>query len=128
MRLVVLESPYAGEVERNIAYAKRCVHDCLIRGEAAIASHLLYTQPGILDDTDLRERALGMEAGHVWIRRADAVVVYVDYGVSTGMSRGIDRAMNAGVPVERRSIGTNDGMPSPVSAFIDLLNLRNKTI
>ena len=50
MELVVLESPFAGNVEMNIHYARACMADCLARGEAPFASHLLYTQPGILDD------------------------------------------------------------------------------
>lgn len=45
MRLVILESPYAGNIEKNVAYARACVRDSLSRGEAPIASHLLYTQP-----------------------------------------------------------------------------------
>ena len=51
MRLVIVESPYAGDIETNVKYARRCVKDSLMRGEAPIASHLLYTQEGILDDT-----------------------------------------------------------------------------
>ena len=47
MRLVILESPYAGDVAANVKYARRCVRDSLSRGEAPIASHLLYTQPGM---------------------------------------------------------------------------------
>lgn len=47
-RRVVLESPYAGkdkeEVERNTRYARACVRDCIIHGDAPFASHLLYTQ------------------------------------------------------------------------------------
>ena len=42
MVLVLLESPYAGYVERNLAYARACMRDCLLRGEAPFASHLLY--------------------------------------------------------------------------------------
>ena len=45
MILVVIESPYAGDVEANVAYAKRCVLDCLRLGEAPYASHLfLHSQ------------------------------------------------------------------------------------
>jgi hypothetical protein len=41
MRWVILESPYAGDVEANVAYARAAVRDSLMRGEAPIASHLL---------------------------------------------------------------------------------------
>ena len=43
MRFVIIESPYAGNVEENEEYARKCLRDCLMRGEAPFASHLLYT-------------------------------------------------------------------------------------
>ncbi|TPI86378.1 hypothetical protein [Mesorhizobium sp. B2-8-9] len=104
MRLVILESPYAGEVERNVAYARRCVRDSLLRNEAPVASHLLYTQPGILDDTVPAERQHGIDAGLAWRKVADASVVYVDHGISKGMDYGIAAAKAAGIPVEYRSL------------------------
>lgn len=104
MRRVVIESPFAGDIEANTAYAKRAVHDCLVRGEAPIASHLLFTQPGVLDDDKPEERALGIAAGHAWIEAADALVVYRDRGVSAGMQAGIDHANYWRIPVEYRSL------------------------
>lgn len=104
MRLVIIESPYAGDVEANVEYARRCVRDSLLRGEAPIASHLLYTQPGILDDSVPAERLHGISAGLAWRRVADASVVYTDRGVSHGMRLGIAEAEAAGLPVEYRSI------------------------
>lgn len=47
MIFVIVESPYAGDVERNTAYARAAVRDCLMRGEAPFASHLLYMAYGI---------------------------------------------------------------------------------
>lgn len=82
---VVLESPFSGDVEENIKYAKECIRDCLKRGEAPIASHLLFTQPGILDDDVELERTLGMWAGWAWHGAADKVVFYADKGWSKGM-------------------------------------------
>ena len=40
----ILESPYSGDVEKNIDYAKKCLKDSLERDECPFASHLLYTQ------------------------------------------------------------------------------------
>lgn len=104
MRLVILESPYAGDVEQNVRYARACLADCLRRGEAPLASHLLYTQPGVLDDGVPAERQLGINAGHAWIDAADAVVAYTDLGISRGMLQGIERARRSrsGVVVEFR--------------------------
>lgn len=75
MKLVVIESPYAGDVTRNLRYARFCVKDCIRRGEAPIASHLLFTQPGILDDNVPEERVTGMNAGFAWARHADIVAI-----------------------------------------------------
>jgi hypothetical protein len=105
MRLVIIESPYAGDVQANVAYARACVRDSLSRGEAPIASHLLYTQPGILDDDKPDERQWGIDAGLAWRAVAQASVVYTDMGISRGMEYGIAAAETAGVPVEYRSIG-----------------------
>lgn len=104
MRRVIVESPYAGDVKRNQAYARQCMHDCLMRGEAPYASHLLYTQEDVLDDTVPAERKLGMQAGFAWQEVADAVVVYTDYGISRGMEEGIGRAQAAGKQIEYRML------------------------
>lgn len=103
LRRVVVESPYAGD-ESNVAFARACMRDALLRGEAPLASHLLYTQEGVLRDEDAAERRLGIWAGFCWGRFADAVVVYTDRGVSPGMRLGIDRAEALGLPVEYRSL------------------------
>lgn len=104
MRLVIIESPYAGDVEVNEAYARACVRDSLLRGEAPIASHLLYTQPGILSDLIPAERQHGIDAGLAWRRVAQASVVYTDRGITKGMEYGIAAARAAGVPVEFRTL------------------------
>lgn len=104
MRRVIVESPYAGDVLRNTEYARKCVHDCLMKGEAPFASHLLYTQPHVLDDKIPHERDLGIEAGLMWGNVAEATVVYTDYGITSGMQRGIERALAWGRPVEYRML------------------------
>jgi hypothetical protein len=102
MKRVLVESPYAGEVDDNEAYARACLLDCLRRGEAPFASHLLYTQ--VLDDAKPGERQLGIAAGLVWGACADLVAVYIDRGVSSGMRRGIETATDAGLPIEERRL------------------------
>jgi hypothetical protein len=103
-RLVVVESPYAGDVALNVAYARACARDCLLRQEAPMLSHLLYTQDGVLRDDVPCERALGIEAGLAWGRVAEATVVYQDLGVSDGMRQGIERARAEGRVVEFRNL------------------------
>jgi len=107
MRRVVVESPYAGNFWLrflNRRYARACLRDCLDRGESPLASHLLYTQRGVLHDGDASERARGIAAGLTWGQVADATVVYTDRGISVGMRMGIDEAERAGRPVEFRSL------------------------
>ncbi len=104
MKKVILESPFAGDVEGNVNYARGCLRDCLLRNEAPIASHLLYTQPGVLDDNNPDERKLGIEAGLLWGSGAEKSVVYLDRGISSGMKWGIERAGKEGRPVEYRTL------------------------
>lgn len=104
MKLVVIESPYAGDIEANVEYARRCVRDSLSKEEAPIAAHLLYTQPNILRDGVREEREWGMRAGHAWIEKADLVAVYTDKEVSRGMIWGINVAKKHGIPVEYRTL------------------------
>lgn len=78
--------------------------DCFRRGEAPFASHLLYTQSGILDDNNPAERRQGMEAGFLWGAAADTTVVYTDLGVTDGMVTGIADANASGRRVEYRKL------------------------
>ena len=104
MRRVILESPFAGDVDRNIAYARAALRDCLLRDEAPFASHLLYTQPGVFNDDDPGERQRGIDAGIAWGDVADAVVVYTDLGISQGMGYGLRCHGEAGRRIEYRRL------------------------
>lgn len=108
MKLVVIESPFAAgngrTVDENLAYARACMRDALLRGEAPIASHLLYTQPGILDDDHPDERRLGIECGLIWARQAEVAAFYTDHGMSRGMEFAIERHRAEGRAVEIRSL------------------------
>ena len=107
---VILESPFAADtaekVQENIDYARACLKDSLLRGEAPMASHLLYTQPGVLDDTVAAERRLGIEAGLSWGALAEHTVVYTDLGITDGMRAGIQRAHDQNRTVLYRSLYT----------------------
>lgn len=107
-RLVIVESPYAGDndwaIEENMRYLRAAMRDCLLRGEAPFASHGLYTQPGVLRDEVPEEREHGIAAGFAWRRAASATVVYTDLGISFGMQYGIDDAEERGTTIEHRSL------------------------
>lgn len=130
MRLVIIESPYAGPtpeaVAANVAYARACLLDSLLRGEAPIASHLLYTQ--VLDDTVPVQRALGIAAGLAWRKavafqppdRMEMILTgvsmteftpvlpafYVNRGMSHGMLAAAALYQNEGIEYETRRLPT----------------------
>ena len=90
MKPVILESPFKGDEEKNIKYARACMADMLKRGEAPFASHLLYTQDGVLDDSTKEERALGINAGFAFKKLNIPTVFYVDLGITDGMKEAIE--------------------------------------
>lgn len=104
--LVVIESPFRhpdpAEHAANVGYAIRAMRDSIGRGEAPIASHLLYTQ--CLDDMVPAERALGIGLGLEWARVADFVAVYTDRGISEGMGAAIAKHLADGRQVVYRSL------------------------
>ena len=108
MLRIILESPFAAfdnrTVEDNVEYARKCVRDSLSRWEAPIASHLLYTQDGILDDNIPHERKWWIDAWLVWKEVADKHVFYIDYWMSRGMKYALEYATKNNIPVEYRTL------------------------
>jgi hypothetical protein len=114
----IIESPFAGDVEANLTYARRAMADCFARGEIPICGHALYTQPGVLDDKKPEERRKGMEATFDLRRALNAgadpkhpdfaftvqTAVYYDRGISKGMQQGIERGQADGVPYIVRNL------------------------
>jgi hypothetical protein len=101
MDFVIIESPYAGDVETNAEYARACLRNALTRGDAPFASHLLYTQ--VLADRIPAERGAGLIAAMAVLKRADKVAVYFDRGITPGMRLAIKTAGEVGVPVVYRT-------------------------
>jgi len=111
---VVIESPftgrgtpYEGQFDTLLAYGKRCLWDSIEREEAPFASHLLYTQVGVPNDGNERERERGIENGLVWAAVSDLTAVYADYGISSGMQAAMDRCDREGRIWVIRKIGKN---------------------
>jgi hypothetical protein len=119
--LVTIESPYSGDIERNIEYLHECMHDSyMTRKEAPIASHLLYTrlpksamkegddvyQGHVIDNGSAARhgREHGIQCGFAWNKHAQICAVYTDHGVSKGMAYGIQFAKDNGTPIEYRTI------------------------
>ena len=98
--IVIVESPYAGDIEANLAYAREACANCLTRGEIPYASHLFF--PQFLDDLQPVEREIGMTAGYAFWRNASKIVFYLDRGMSNGMRRAKTRAIDMNIPIEMR--------------------------
>jgi len=107
--LVNLESPYAGDIERNTLYARFCMRDSIVNhGESPFASHLLYTQAHILNEHIPEERALGIETGLEFARATEKTVVYTDLGITKGMEQAIKAAEDNGIELEMRKLNSSD--------------------
>ncbi len=87
--LVYICSPFAGDIEVNIHNARRYSRFAVDSGYLPITPHLLY--PQFLDDSNQRERDLGMFFGLVLMDKCAEVWVFGDY-ISAGMQVEIERA------------------------------------
>lgn len=96
-KLVYIASPYAGDVEKNVAFAKRACRHAISQGYTPIAVHLLY--PQMLDDNDPTEREIGLRLGHRVLERCDELWAYGSR-ISTGMSYEIAAAQKLGIPIQ----------------------------
>lgn len=100
---VCVESPLSGDIEINVLYADACMLDCLKRGEAPFLGHLLYTR--VLNDQLAIDRQAGISAHLEWLRVAEIVTLYTDFGQSHGMRLAADLAFALRIPIEYRELG-----------------------
>jgi len=107
MKLVVVESPFAStdriEKQRFRVYLQWCLLDSIWRGESPYASHGFHTH--FLDDNNPQQRKIGIECGLAWGDHGDLRAVYKDFGVSPGMTLGVERAVAINQPLEERTLG-----------------------
>jgi hypothetical protein len=101
-KIVVIESPFAGDVAANKAYLQRCIRDCLARAESPYASHQMLTEA--LDDSVPEQRALGIGAGLAFRLLAPNRVFYIDRGWSRGMLAARKLYESELLPFEIRSL------------------------
>lgn len=91
-RPVILETPWAGDLQLHAHYLARCIKHAVSHGDSVLASHAIYAMTGALDDDDGRQRDLGINAGFTWRHLATASVFYTDLGWSAGMRRALEHA------------------------------------
>ena len=101
MKITIVESPYSSPDRLTcLRYACWACFDCILRGEAPFASHLLFTQ--ILPETPT-SRDLGLAMRDTIAKATQGLVAqYVDLGTTAGMFRDVDCTA---VVVQRRLTG-----------------------
>ena len=87
--IVYICSPYTGDVDGNVAAARRYSRFAVERGYIPIAPHLLF--PQFLNDGDPFERELGLYFGNVLMSKCAEVWVFGSR-ISDGMAAEIKRA------------------------------------
>lgn len=115
--LSYVESPYSGDIEANVEYARRAMHNEMTRGRAPFLSHLLYTQhptAGFVHDDDEEHKHAGREraielAGRFRTVPGMITVFYIDKGWSRGMLEAKKVCEEKGLPFEEVSLGAVAG-------------------
>ena len=87
--IVYICSPYSGDVEGNVAAARRYSRFAVEQGYIPIAPHLLF--PQFLDDSRPDERELGLFFGNALMSKCSEVWVFGNR-ISSGMESEIKRA------------------------------------
>ena len=87
--IVYICSPYAGEIEKNVAAARKYSRFAVDSGFIPIAPHLLF--PQFLNDGDPKERQLGLFFGNALMSKCSEVWVFGNR-ISSGMDTEIRRA------------------------------------
>lgn len=94
-KLVYICSPYRGEVERNLEYARELTRKALDCGFVPVTPHLYLTQ--VVNEDDPAERDTGMAAGRSLLAQCSYILIGSKYGLSEGMLGEIDLALELGL-------------------------------
>lgn len=87
--IVYICSPFAGNIEKNVAAARTYSRFAVEHGYIPITPHLLF--PQFLDDSDPKERELGLFFGNAIMSKCSEVWVFGSH-ISSGMEAEIKRA------------------------------------
>ena len=94
--LVYICSPFAGDVKRNTANARRYCRFAVARGCIPVAPHLMF--PQFMDGHDAAERALGLAFGKKLLDQCAEVWIFGPR-LTSGMKAEYARALYRGVRV-----------------------------
>lgn len=113
-KLVYIASPYAGDVEANVSFAKEACRYAIRQGAAPVAVHLLY--PQLLDDRIPEEREAGLRMGLRVLEACDELWLCGE-SISAGMQKELEAAERMGIPVRRISGQEMGDSPEPEPGF-----------
>ena len=102
---VIIESPYRGDTQTHLLYARDIIRDCISKGEAALCVHSYLNI--VFDENNPNERAAAVKIKEAWGLFAKKTVVYTDFGISEGMLEGITDAAARGREIEFRKLYEN---------------------
>lgn len=97
-RLVYIASPYAGDVEGNVAFARAACRYAAAQGCTPVAVHLMY--PQFLDDRVPKEREAGLKMGQRVLAVCDEIWLCGEW-MSSGMKTEEKEAKKLGIPIMR---------------------------
>lgn len=100
MKLVYICSPYAGDIEKNVRFARAACFYAVEHRCAPVAVHLLY--PQLLDDAIPAQRELAILMGLRVLASCEELWICGEH-ISQGMSSEIAEAERLGIPVIRLS-------------------------
>jgi hypothetical protein len=99
-KVVMIESPYSGDLDRNVRYLGICMADAgVLYGECPYASHAYMTQ-----HPRARGFFVSIERSQWMWHRCDATVFYTDRGWSRGMTAARDYCLIHKLPYEERRV------------------------
>lgn len=99
-KIIFVSTPYTGDIEANITFARQACYYAICQGHTPIAPHLIY--PGIIPDDDPAWRQVGIDMGCDFLAICDEIWLCGPC-VSTGMQIELDLAEDLGLPVRQVS-------------------------
>ncbi len=97
-KMIYVASPYAGDVEKNVEFAKAACDYVRRCGFGFFAPHLFY--PEFLDDNVPEQRKQGLEMGLSMLTRCDELWIFGNH-ISSGMRMELEYASKKGVPIRQ---------------------------
>lgn len=97
-KLVYIASPYAGDVEGNVTFAKAACRYAAAKGYTPVAVHLMY--PQFLDDRVPKEREAGLKMGRRVLAACEEIWLCGER-MSAGMKAEEAEAQRLGIPIRK---------------------------